>query len=271
MTQTDPWGRRRRQLSSEETARLMLEAGVARVAAEGLRVNFDLVPLEEVIQAAGVSRAAVYRRWSTKDAYLADLLVELGRREVVITFGPADVAQAFAGLDAQQAVSSVESRRAALVQIIRQGVRATREQLATNRAFTTRLQLAISLMGLPESDYRQTLATIMDASDQHIVTSIADGYRTVALALGARPRHGLEMEDLAAMGSALLTGCAISDEVRLGDVPSLPDRDPFGIGVELYWTASEFAFTSLFVQGIEFLQQDEYLASDGPELLQRLC
>ena len=73
--------RRRVRISDEETGRRMLAAAVALIGERGMSVSLEHLSLEEIIQAAGVARSSVYRRWPYKDLFFSDLLVELANAD----------------------------------------------------------------------------------------------------------------------------------------------------------------------------------------------
>ena len=57
----------------------MLHTATGLIDASGLTVSLDHISFEEVIQQAGVSRSAAYRRWPYKDLFFSDLLKELAQ------------------------------------------------------------------------------------------------------------------------------------------------------------------------------------------------
>ena len=71
---------------STEVDQALREAAIAVFIERGLAG----LSLEEVAQRAGVSRAALYRRWSDREALLADALKSL-RREVFFDGGAAEL------------------------------------------------------------------------------------------------------------------------------------------------------------------------------------
>lgn len=68
---------RRRRLSDAETEQRMLDAGTRLVGEQGLSLSLEHISMEELIADAGVSRTSSYRRWPTKDAFAADLLLHI--------------------------------------------------------------------------------------------------------------------------------------------------------------------------------------------------
>jgi AcrR family transcriptional regulator len=70
---------RRPRLSDHETEQRMLHTATALIDGSGLTVSLDHISFEEVIQQAGVSRSAAYRRWPYKDLFFSDLLKELAQ------------------------------------------------------------------------------------------------------------------------------------------------------------------------------------------------
>jgi AcrR family transcriptional regulator len=69
-------------LSKQETERRVFDAARDALVRGGLTVNLDHINLEDLIEEAGVSRSAVYRRWPHEDVFLGDLIKELARTAV---------------------------------------------------------------------------------------------------------------------------------------------------------------------------------------------
>ncbi|PPH71197.1 hypothetical protein C5C90_15000, partial [Rathayibacter sp. AY1D4] len=62
------------RLTREQVRTRLLDAALAVVRAEGLRVGVAHLPLEDVIRSAGVPRSTVYRIWPTRQAFYDELI-----------------------------------------------------------------------------------------------------------------------------------------------------------------------------------------------------
>ena len=69
--------KRAKRIPADEVRVRMLDAARDVVATSGLTVSFDHLPMEEYIKKAGVPRSSVYRIWSTREEFVADLIGEV--------------------------------------------------------------------------------------------------------------------------------------------------------------------------------------------------
>lgn len=98
----------------------MLSAALELLAERGVTVGLDGLLLEDVIRRADVSRTSAHRRWPTRDAFLADVLLEVARGVEDQTIGTRVVADASAVLRAPGTdVSWPQGRRDLLVELLR--------------------------------------------------------------------------------------------------------------------------------------------------------
>jgi AcrR family transcriptional regulator len=68
---------RARRLPADEVRERMLAAARGVIAVNGLTVGFAHLPMEEYIRLAEVPRSSVYRIWSTREEFVADLIGEV--------------------------------------------------------------------------------------------------------------------------------------------------------------------------------------------------
>jgi AcrR family transcriptional regulator len=227
--------RRRPRLSDQETRQRMLDTALAMVERDGLTVGLDHISVEEVIQRAGVSRAAVYRRWPYKDLFHADLLRELARGAAPAAAVDEEETRRLLGsvLAARPGdLGTPEGRHRLVVEMLR--VSAAREFEAIHRsaAWRTYLALEATFLGLPGGELRAEVGEALRASEERFAERVARGWEEVATALGYRPRPaaGGSFPLIGTLACAAMRGLAL---MALPD-PGLPDRevtaDPAGAG-----------------------------------------
>ncbi len=68
---------RRARIRASEVRRRVLDVALERVEGIGLTIGFEHIVMDDLIREAGVPRSSTYRLWDSKEAFVADLLVEI--------------------------------------------------------------------------------------------------------------------------------------------------------------------------------------------------
>jgi len=179
--------RRRARLSDAQTERRMLDAGLDLMDARGLTVSLEHLGFEEVIAAAGVSRASVYRRWPHKDLFFGDLLLELARAADLADEGEALVAAASAELAARAEELGAEPARTDLVvDLLRRVMEADAEVIARSPRWRTYVTLHVTFAGLPDGRLRQDVAEALAATEREFTARRAEVFAAFAELVGYR-------------------------------------------------------------------------------------
>lgn len=270
MSQEQPARPRTPRLSAEETTRRMLDAGLAMVAEDGLRVDFSLMSLEDVIVRAKVARAAAYRRWPSRDAYFHDLLVELAGRLRTPVYDLDVLPSLMHDLDWETRLNCREGRWALWVELTRVGALATQEIMRTSPEYATRMVLSATVRNLADGELRDRLITTLAQSEQAQRRGIERFYAAVVELLGLRPRaEGMTPIDVAEVCAAYLIGYTTAEPLN-PDVWCRPlPADPFGTGEERTWHLPEYGFTTLMTSLVHLVDQDEYEAATHGRAWQR--
>lgn len=72
---------RARRISADQVRSRMIDAARTVISTKGLTVSFAHLPMEEYIRLAEVPRSSVYRIWSTREEFVADLIGEVFERD----------------------------------------------------------------------------------------------------------------------------------------------------------------------------------------------
>lgn len=188
--------RRRARLSDAQTERRMLDAGLDLMDARGLTVGLEHLGFEEVIAAAGVSRASVYRRWPHKDLFFGDLLLELARAADLADEGAALVAAASAELAARAEELGAEPARTDLVvDLLRRVMEADAEAIAHSPRWRTYVALHVTFAGLPDGRLRREVAQALAATEREFTARRAEVFAAFAALVGYRLAPGQDDAD----------------------------------------------------------------------------
>lgn len=260
---------RRSRLPAHDVRQKMLDAGLAWVRETGVGVCLEEVSMEEVIAQADVPRASVYRMWSSKSEFGADLLVYLAGPGGYLSgrqvFDPAtfDVARKTMA-DHDDLLDSDEGRRAVLCEVVRRAVDTNFKHMLKDQNWRVHLAMLATINSIDNSETRASLATALEEGEaqarQNIVGLVKEIMETIGLRL-RDPRA--TVEHLVIAGVSLLQNLAIrhalsadaispawmsqnSASALSGDLISQPLPGPAGIdGKPANWTLPALAYLSL--------------------------
>ncbi len=236
----------------------MLDAASEMIESSGLTVSLDHISFEEVIQRAGVSRSAAYRRWPYKDLFFTDLLRELARASRPATAyamagSPSAVARlALANLD--QAGAS-EGRRDLVLELIRQAALGEFEITSRSPEWRTYIALHATFLSISDEGLRGDLEADLGASEHGFISGVAATWEHLTEVVGYRLRAeiGATFNDLASLLVATLRGLVIM-------APSTPELGarrvlaaPFGTAQAREWSLPALLMASI---AFTFLEPD---------------
>lgn len=247
---------RRPRISEADTRDRMLTAALALLAERGVTVGLDGLLLEDVIRRADVSRTSAYRRWPTRDAFLADVLLEVARGVEDPTIGPRVVAEARAALrGSEMDPSSAQGRRDLLVELLRLMFRADLAGVVGSPRLTAYLVLRAAFAGVPDPDLRDALGRELRRAEQR---TVARGAAVVAAALptlGLRLVHPLTGPEgcrtVARAVSATTTGFAVAALADPDLVAATTPLAPFGTTRTADWSVPVLTLTGLVLNHLE--------------------
>lgn len=236
----------------------MLDAASEMIESSGLTVSLDHISFEEVIQRAGVSRSAAYRRWPYKDLFFTDLLRELARASrpttaYALAGSPAAVARlALAHLGE---AATPDGRRDLVLELIRRAGLGEFEITSRSPEWRTYLALHATFLSVADEGLRGELEASLGASERGFIGSVAASWEAVSKLFGyrLRPELGATFEDLASLLVVTLRGLVIM-------APSTPELGarrirgaPFGTAEEKEWSLPALLMASI---AFTFLEPD---------------
>lgn len=212
----------------------MLQVAVERVQAEGLRLDYANIGLEDLIRAAGVPRSTVFRIWPDRVAFVGDLVRALFEADPGFDAGFDEatlrhIEQAVAS--GVGAVKPEERGLAALRETLRVSVAhniVAVESTIAWRAYRTMSAALASGDAVPGgSEARALLSEIED----RYLDRMAHTYGALNEAHGLRMRDGVTERDLAVAIVAMIDG--MSDHRRIDqesiDAPRRVALGPEGV------------------------------------------
>lgn len=245
---------RRQRLSDAETAERMLQAGVRFVAEEGLSLSLEHLQMEELIQAAGVSRTSSYRRWPTKSLFAADLLLRLAQATELSADIPGLSAALSAIPDGVFAdLGSEQGRRNAVVEILRVVIEADFLGMLNSAQWRSYISLRAAFTGLPDGELRSRVAEALSATEDRFAGARAITFRSLVELMGYRIRRPdpAAWEQLSLTLGAVSTGLLIRAYSDPDAVTRTTERAAFESSLEAPWSSSTLATVGVFLDAVE--------------------
>ncbi|WOQ17266.1 hypothetical protein [Raineyella sp. W15-4] len=245
---------RRRRLSDVETERLMLEAGRAVVAQEGLSLSLEHVSMEDLIQTAGVSRTSSYRRWPTKDAFAADLLLYIAEHtELSSDFAPYAEAVRTIPAGVLTSLDTEQGRRDAIVEVFRVLTDADYAAALGSQTWRSYQVLRAAHGALPDGELRRRIASALRGTERRFVHYRAAMFAAAAELMGYRLRNpeAFDWRTLAEITSATFTGMAVRGYSDPEAVRTPRSCAPFGSSRTAPWTLPALAAAEVFFAATE--------------------
>lgn len=237
---------------TSDSAARMLGVAVDRIAREGMTVGLDGLRMEKVIKEAGVSRATAYRRWPSRDQFVADVLVEVVRRTSLIPERPDDLRRLVELVETHaEGLLTTDGRRALVVEALRVSVDSDVRRLLDSPQVRTFISLSATYQGLPDGAVRDAVGSALRDTEQSFIRRRSEVYANLAALVGYRLRPGSAgLDALASAAGLMMTGILVR---------ALPDRAwlderveaaPFG-GAAASWSEPERLLVGLLLTEIE--------------------
>jgi AcrR family transcriptional regulator len=246
----------------------MLRTATTLIDATGLTVSLDHISFEEVIQQAGVSRSAAYRRWPYKDLFFRDLLKELAqaaRPAAASGFETASASIRAIALAHVDWLATADGRRDLVLEMIRRGALNDFDTMLGSTEWRTYLALHATFLSIADAELRNDLQEALATSERGFISRIASSWEQLAGLLGYRLRPEVEgsFEMIASLASASLRGLVI----MALSTPELATRRiqarPFGAATAAEW--SPIALTAASI-AFAFLEPDPTIEWDDQRL-----
>jgi AcrR family transcriptional regulator len=238
----------------------MLDTAVQLIMDRGMTVSLEHLSVEEIIQAAGVARTSVYRRWPYKDLFFSDLLIELAKATQLGT-GYGGVPELLAEHMAQllprpDGVDPEQDHRDVTVEILRVSTQADFDTVYASQQWRTYIALHATHLGLPDGDLRQEIGHALRQSEQRFTALREAVFRRFAPLMGYRISGNFPDPDVGYASLALAAGSAMTGLVvrALADPGLVSDRRmlaPFGTSRETEWSSPALVLVGVIRSHVE--------------------
>lgn len=231
----------------------MLAVGRKAVAQTGFTLSLEHLRMEDLIRDSGVSRTSSYRKWPTKDAYAADLLIDIAQATDLLDDGRCLLPALQTALpEATSSLSTPEGRHEALVELLRVSLAADFNATSASRDWSVFLSLRAGYRDLPEGPARDAIGAALRETSRRFTTIRGRSLRQFTEILGYRLRTDVYVDwaDLSNVIGDLWTGLTIRSYVD-GDDLVAPVQASVSGTTERTWTRASLTVARMFLAAVE--------------------
>lgn len=232
----------------------MLAAGAALVGREGLSLTLEHVNMEELIVAAGVSRTSSYRKWPTKDAFAADLLLHVAKTTQLSTQTAPYVEAISRILDTVPLdLSNAQARHDLVVEGFRSLMNADFKASLESPAWRNFVAIRAAQGSLPAGELRDQIGEALQGTELRLGAYRAGVTGRISTLLGYRLRNpeAIDWATLAELISAAFTGVLIRGNSDPAGVIAERVCAPFGSSYRTGWNQAALACGSIYFGALE--------------------
>jgi AcrR family transcriptional regulator len=241
-----------------EVEQLMLDTASRVVLERGLTVGFDHLRMDDLIREAGVPKSSVYRRWPTKELFLADFLPLLAYPLSSMGAAYDEQTQKVATQVLQTNVHRMGTREGRIA-VVREAVRLAVDQnfAAMNKDGRWRAYAALVATASNSDDegIRNAVTRAVKDADQSFVGAMATFYDQILPWAHARFREGVTSMHLAATGAAVVEGLVSRNGIN-PDLANPKIQGPALDGGTVEWSLAATGFFGVLMQLVEFDEDD---------------
>jgi AcrR family transcriptional regulator len=249
---------RRSRIRASEVRRRVLDVALERVEGIGLTIGFEHIVMDDLIREAGVPRSSTYRLWDSKEAFVADLLIEIARETSNKLADDETLASSERILyENLEALRDRAARERVMYEVIRVALEHNFRAVISSVAWQSYVGLSATLLSHMESSAREEIEGALRSGSDEFIGRMAEFHGWFSRILGYRLRaewNG-DYRPYAVVISAVVEGLGLR---HLGN-PDLVDADyrgPASISFaadEAGWKLPAIALVAILER---FLEQD---------------
>jgi AcrR family transcriptional regulator len=235
----------------------LMKVGLEILTETGLSVGVHRLSLEELASRAEVPPSSVHHLWPTRDAFYADLLVELVQPtdSQGAAFDPETLAVSKQIVEANRnRLGTADGRLSVLLEAIRRGAQRNYEYITNSVQWRTFTALLVSLPELDEPHRTRVIDAIREAEDRFI-ERMTEFYDEMLPIFKASPRRGLTTRHIAAAGAGVVEGLAARSRIS-NEFTSQPVALPGIDGDDVDWHLAAVGFAGVVLGMIDLLPDD---------------
>jgi AcrR family transcriptional regulator len=204
--------RKRARLRAAEVRQRVLDVALERVGSLGMTVGFEHLMMDDLIREADVSRSSTYRLWDSKEAFVADLMVEIARKAAtsLVDEGTMRICVRIL-LENVDLLETADGRHSIVLETIRVALQHNYRAVVSSVAWQSYVSLTAALLGRVDNSARAEITEALRSGSDAFIEQMAQFHGWFAHLLGyrIRPEWQGDYRPYAALVSAIVEGLGI--------------------------------------------------------------
>lgn len=234
------------RIPSEQVRSRMVAAAREVISAKGLTVGFSHLPMEEYIRLAGVPRSSVYRIWSTREEFVADLIGEVFVQDRFADGVDPEAMRLMREVydGSTEHLTTAAGRRAVAWEMIRIGANANVESLRRSVDWSSYNALLACTFSMEQGPAREAVQATARRIETMLTSRMQAFYQETLDIFGSALRPGFSTLQLAHLTAIVIDGLAhrgrLLDDDLDGEVV-MPGLD----GAPVAWSLAGWTIRSI--------------------------
>ncbi|WP_146076326.1 TetR/AcrR family transcriptional regulator [Rathayibacter rathayi] len=248
---------RARRIPAEQVRSRMIATAREVVSTHGLTVSFAHLPMEEYIRLAEVPRSSVYRIWSTREEFVADLIGEVFVRDRYAEGTDPEALQEMREVYERfsDLLATAAGRRRVGWEMIRIGARANAESLRRSADWSSYNALLACTFSMEDGPARDAVRATAKRIEGMLTRRMRDFYEEMLEVLDASLRPGFTTIQLAHLTAIVIDGLAHRGRL-LDDDLDAPVTAPGLDGEPVEWMLAAWTIRSIVDGMLEPVGED---------------
>ncbi|NQX15254.1 TetR/AcrR family transcriptional regulator [Rathayibacter sp. VKM Ac-2857] len=246
MNDADETTTRSIRIPADQVRARMLAAAREIIAVNGLTVGFAHLPMEEYIRQAAVPRSSVYRIWSTREEFVADLIGEIFVADRFADGAAPDASRAMTEVYERSAahLSTAAGRREVAWEMIRIGANSSVETLRASVDWSSYNALLACTFSMEEGPARDAVRATALRLETMLTQRMRDYYQDVLDRFRSSLKPGFTTLQLAHL-TAIVTDGLVHRGRLLDDELDAVIEAPGLDGEPVEWTLTAWTIRSI--------------------------
>ena len=238
------------RIPADQVRTRMLAAAREVISVNGLTVGFAHLPMEEYIRLAAVPRSSVYRIWSTREEFVADLIGEIFVADRFADGADPDAQRAMTEVYERSAdrLGTAAGRREVAWEMIRIGANSSVETLRSSVDWSSYNALLACTFSMEEGPAREAVRATAQRLESMLTQRMRDYYQEILDLFRSSLKPGFTTLQLAHLTAIVTDGLVhrgrlLDDELDAVITAPGPDGEP------VEWTLTAWTIRSI-VEGM---------------------
>ncbi|AXH35192.1 TetR/AcrR family transcriptional regulator [Humibacter sp. BT305] len=244
---------RRTRLRAPEVRQRVLDVALDRVGSLGMTVGFEHIMMDDLIREADVSRSSTYRLWDSKEAFVADLMVEIARKAAtsLVDESTMEICVRIL-LENVELVATADGRHRIVLETIRVALQHNYASVVSSVEWQSYVSLTAALLGRVDNAAREEITDALRSGSDAFVEQMAAFHKWFAEVLGfrIRPEWAGDYRPYAALVSAIVEGLGIR-QIANPAIVLATYRGPATVRPDPEWTLASTGLLAVFERFME--------------------